>query len=331
MSVLLLNDRDVRSVAPKPHDVVSLIEQAYRLDSEGKAEVPTKIGVHPSHPNSFLHAMPAWVDDVRALGMKWISYFPGNIRRGIPDSSGIIILNSPDDGRPCCIMEGMHITFVRTAACAAIAAKHLLASPPKSLGLVGCGGLGLWSLRIMGTLFPNIERVMVSSRSPESRRQFCTERSSEGSWTLIPVDHADDAVRNVDVLVSSVPPGDAKPVHGDVLGPRTLFIPLDLTNSWDDTVMQNAERVVADNPGDFSTRVQRRRGSSFSVLARIDRLQHLVSGQTERSKPDKRTVVAICGIASTDLVLAWDIYRRALKTGIGVKFDLFSSTEEFRS
>lgn len=324
MSVLLLNDAHVRSVAPEPRGIASLVEQAYRLESDGKAEVPTKIGIHPGYPNSFLHAMPAWVDDVRALGMKWISYFPGNIRRGIPDSSGVIILNSPDDGRPCCIMEAMHITFLRTAACAAIAARHLLASPPKSLGLVGCGGLGLWSLRMMGTLFPSIERVMVSSRSPASRRHFCAEHASERPWTLIPVDHADDAVRDVDVLVSSVPPGDAKPVRGDVLGPRTLFIPLDLTNSWDDTVMQKAERVVADNPDHFSARVRSRQESLFPALAHIDRLQDLVSGRTEGSKPDARTVVAICGIASTDLVLAWDIYRRALQTGIGTKFDLMS-------
>lgn len=328
MSVLLLSDGHVRSVAPEPRDIVSLVEQAYQLDAEGKVEVPTKIGVHPSYPNSFLHAMPAWVDDARALGMKWISYFPGNIQRGIPDSSGVIILNSPDDGLPCCIMDGMHITLVRTASCAAIAAKHLLASPPKSLGLVGCGGLGLWSLRIMGTLFPSIERVMVSSRSPESRKRFCADRASEGPWTLIPVDHADDAVRDVDVLISSVPPSVARPVRGDVLGPRTLFIPLDLTNSWDDAVVQKAERVVADNPSHFSTRVQSRGGSCFRALAHIDRLQDFVSGQIKGSKLDERTVVAICGIASTDLVLAWDIYRRALKTGIGIKFDLMSSQGE---
>lgn len=325
MSVLLLNEKDVRSVAPDPRVVVSLVEQAYRLESLGKAEVPTKVGVHPSYPNSFLHAMPAWIDDVRALGMKWISYFPGNLRRGLPDSTGIIILNSPDDGRPCCIMEGMYVTFVRTAACAAFAARHLLASPPKSLGLVGCGGLGLWSLRFMGTVFPSIERVMVSSRSPESRVSFCAERSSEGPWVLTPVDHPDEAVRDVDLVVSSIPPGEAKPVRGDVLGPRTLFIPLDLINSWDDAVMEKAERVVADNPSHFSARVQGGRNRSYTALDSIERIQDLVSGRARKPKPGKRTVVAVCGIASTDLVLAWDLYQRALQAGAGTEFDLYGA------
>ena len=68
-------------------------------------------------------------------------------------------------GLPCCIMEGMYVTFLRTAACAAVAAKYLAPRPPKTLGLIGCGGLGLWSLRVMSATFPSIERVFVSSRT----------------------------------------------------------------------------------------------------------------------------------------------------------------------
>lgn len=323
MTIRLLNQKQVQTVAPDLPAIISLVEEAYRLDAEGMVDVPTKIGIHPTAPKSFLHAMPAWVDSVRALGVKWISYFPGNLTRGIPNSTGIVILNDPDDGQPCCIMEGMQITLLRTAACAAIAAKHLVTAPPKSLGLVGCGELGLWSLRLMTTVFTSIERVLVSSRSHESRRSFCAKHASEGPWTLIPAAHPDEAVRDVDVVVSSVPPGDTRPVHGDALKPGGLFIPLDVTNSWDDTVMQRAERVIADNPDDFSTRVRNRRGRSFSVLANIDRIQDLVVGRAAKSKPGERTVVAVCGIASTDLVLAWEIYRRALKAGVGSCFDLY--------
>src|SRR5690242_6806211 len=106
MKIRLLSENNVRAVCPTLTEVVDLVEQAYRLDAEGKAEVPTKIGVHPDRASTFLHAMPAWVGEARALGMKWVSYFPGNFDRGLPDSTGIIILNDPDVGLPCCIMEG---------------------------------------------------------------------------------------------------------------------------------------------------------------------------------------------------------------------------------
>ena len=120
--------------------------------------------------------------------MKWVSYFPGNFDRGLPDSTGIIILNDPEHGLPCCIMEGMYVTFLRTAACAAVAAKYLAPRPPKTLGLIGCGGLGLWSLRIMSATFPSIEQVFVSSRTRGSREEFCAKMAQEGNWTITPVD-----------------------------------------------------------------------------------------------------------------------------------------------
>ena len=224
--------------------------------------------------------MPAWVGGARALGMKWVSYFPGNFARGLPDSTGIIILNDPDLGLPCCIMEGMYVTFLRTAACAAVAAKYLAPRPPKTLGLIGCGGLGLWSLRMMTATFPSIEQVFVSSRTRRSREEFCAKMSQDGKWTIMPVDDPLDAVRNMDIVVTSIPPGDVKPVTGEALTPGRLLIPLDLVNSWQDNVLPVGDRVAADNPGAFfgsspsqaSDGVSRR--SSRRSVSRISSLEN---------------------------------------------------------
>ena len=111
MTIRLLSEQNIRAVVPTLPEIVALVEQAYRLDAEGKAEVPTKIGVHPDRANTFLHAMPAWVGDARALGMKWISYFPGNFDRGLPNSTGIIILNDPDH-RPAVLHHGGNVRHV---------------------------------------------------------------------------------------------------------------------------------------------------------------------------------------------------------------------------
>jgi ornithine cyclodeaminase/alanine dehydrogenase-like protein (mu-crystallin family) len=52
------------------------------------------------------------------------------------------------------------------------------------------------------------------------------------------------------------------------------------------------------------------------------KIQDLVSGQAQRSSPSDRNVVAVCGIASTDVVLGWEIYRRACAEKVGVEFDM---------
>jgi alanine dehydrogenase len=322
MQVRLLSEENIRSVVPTLPDIVALVEQAYRLDAEGKAEVPTKIGVHPERANAFLHAMPAWVGDARALGMKWASYFPGNFDAGLPDSTAVIILNHPDHGLPCCIMEGMYVTFLRTAACAAVASKYLAARPPKSLGLIGCGGLGRWTLRVMSAVFPSIEQVFVSSRTRGSREAFCAEMRSQGKWTITPADDPLQAVRDMDIVVTSIPPGDVKPVTGEALTPGTLFIPLDLVNSWRDDVLQAADRVVADNPAHFCARVQASRATAFPVLKAPVRIQDLVVGKSPRASPSDRSLVAVCGIASTDVLVGWEIYRRACAANVGLEFDM---------
>jgi ornithine cyclodeaminase/alanine dehydrogenase-like protein (mu-crystallin family) len=322
MAIRLLNEKNVRAVVPTLPEIVALIEQAYRLDAERKVEVPTKIGVHPERPNSFLHAMPAWVGDVRALGMKWVSYFPGNFDRGLPDSTGIIILNDPEHGLPCCIMEGMYITFLRTAACAAVAAMHLAARPPATLGLIGCGGLGLWSLRVMSAIFPSIARVYVSSRTRRSREEFCAKMSQEGNWKITPVDDPLQAVRNIDIVVTSIPPGKVKPVTGEAFTPGTLLIPLDLVNSWQDDILAAADRVAADNPAHFSAQVQARRANASFGLKPPVRIQDFVVGKLPRASGSDRIIIAVCGIASTDVVVGWEIYRRACAANIGLEFDM---------
>ena len=54
MKIRLLSEKDIRAVSPTLVEIVALVERAYRLDAEGKAEVPTKIGVHPERANTFL-------------------------------------------------------------------------------------------------------------------------------------------------------------------------------------------------------------------------------------------------------------------------------------
>jgi len=322
MKIKLLSEKDIRAVSPALMEVVALVEQAYRLDAEGKVEVPTKIGVHPERANAFLHAMPAWVGGTRALGVKWVSYFPGNFSRGLPDSTGIIILNDPDVGLPRCIMEGMYVTFLRTAACAAVAAKHLASRPPRTLGLIGCGGLGLWSLRVMTSVFPSIQQVFVSSRTRESRERFCANMSREGSWRIAAVDDPLQAVRDVDIVVSSMPPADVKPVSADALTPGTLFIPLDLVNSWQDNVLAAIDRVAADNPTHFAAQVQSRRAPAFPLLKHPTSIQDVVAGKSPRVSSSQRALIAVCGIASTDVVVGWEIYRRARAANVGLEFDM---------
>lgn len=324
MSITLLSLDDVKAVSPTPAQILQRIRETYAYDSEGHVDVPLKIGVRPDQPNSFLDAMPAWVgDNCRALGMKWVSYYPDNAQRGKADSSGLIVLNHPEHGHPVCIMEGMQITFMRTTACAAVMAAPLVTKPPRTLGLVGCGGLGRWALRMFATAFPTLETVYVSSRSSASRERFCHEMSQAGKWRLIPVADPAEAVSQADIVVSSVPPSAHPPIQAGMLRPDAIFAPLDLLNSWHDDVWTEARTVVSDSPAFLSRLLQAHR-SGLPSPRHLQRFQDLADTQPQQATAGP-TLIAVCGIASTDVVIGWDIYQRALDADLGTQFDMKAS------
>jgi alanine dehydrogenase len=321
--ITVLNEREIASVAPPPREIIAVMERTYRDAAAGKVEVPTKIGVHPDFPSSFCHAMPAWVEGERALGMKWISYYPGNMKRGLPDSTGIVILNDPDTGLPTAVMEGMWITYARTAACAAVAARYLANPNPTRLGLIGCGGLGTWSLRMLSEIFPSLREVKVASSRKESRVEFCRKMAEQGPWSLTPVERVEDAVRDMDIVISSISKTSEPPGKEVFWTPGTLVIPLDVIGGWDNASFERANRLVSDGFDALARSAERSRPDLKLPQDRHVRLEDVVAGKAiARTSPNDRIMGIPTGVASVDMTLGWEIFRRASAARLGVTIPL---------
>ncbi len=322
---LLLSQADIERVAPPRREIIAAVERAYRQQAAGQVEVPTKIGVHPSFPNSFLHAMPAWNAGIPAFGLKAVSYFPGNYLRGYEDSSALIVLYDAEHGQPAAIIEGMWITLARTAAGAAIAAKHLAKSAPERLGLVGCGGLGRWSLLMLAETFPSLREVLVSSKTAASRTAFCEKMRALGPWQLQPVEAVEDAVRDMDIVVSSTPQAPEPRLAGAWWSKGSLAIPLDYPYSWDDQAYAMADRLVADDLDTLSRYEATSRSGGRRPNLRFPAIQHALQDVVAekascRTGPNERAFAIVTGIASTDVAVAWEIYQRARQAGVGREF-----------
>ncbi|HEU5018463.1 MAG TPA: hypothetical protein VFT69_10900 [Pseudolabrys sp.] len=319
---VVLNAAEIERAAPSRGRIIAAIEDVYRMMGKGETEVPAKIGVHPDRTGSFLHAMPAWVSGGRCLGMKWVSYFPGNFSLDRPDSTGIIVLNDPDEGLPVAIMEGMWITYARTAACAAVAAKHLASPRPRRLGLVGCGGLGRWSLLMLAEVFPELDEIYVSSRTPQSRAQFCEQMAEHGRWKLVPVENAREAMTGMDIVISSVPGTKPYPIIGEWWTPGCVFIPLDVTGSWDDTLFSRVDRIVTDGHESFARVIERSRPNLSPLQKPWTPIWDVISGGMPDRGDKYRIMSIVSGVASTDMVLGWEIYLRAVEMGLGHRVQL---------
>ena len=62
----------------------------FREKGNGKVEMPPKPGIH-TRPDAFIHAMPAYIPSMESAGMKWVSGYPENQKKGLPYITGLLI------------------------------------------------------------------------------------------------------------------------------------------------------------------------------------------------------------------------------------------------
>src|SRR5687767_1851901 len=111
--LLYLSRADVESVGLSMAEIIDALEEMFRAKGRGEVEMPPKPGIHPL-PDAFIHAMPAYLPQLGAAGLKWVSGYPQNQKRGLPYIHGLLVLNDPDTGVPLAVMDCTWITAMRT-------------------------------------------------------------------------------------------------------------------------------------------------------------------------------------------------------------------------
>ena len=134
MPTLLLDRKSVKTLMTMA-DVISVVEEAFRMCGEGKGKMPVK--VYLSVERGDFRAMPAALPG--CAGMKWVNVHPGNPSLGLPSVMAVLIYSDPETGYPLAIMDATEITAYRTGAAAAIASKYLARRSPHTMGVIGAG------------------------------------------------------------------------------------------------------------------------------------------------------------------------------------------------
>src|SRR6266581_4717865 len=103
---------------------IDVVRDAYLAHAQGQSVNPdSNFLKFPEKPDCRIIALPAYLGNgVGVAGLKWIASYPGNIRRGFPRASAVLVLNSYETGYPFAILESSIISAARTAASATLAA-----------------------------------------------------------------------------------------------------------------------------------------------------------------------------------------------------------------
>ena len=173
-SLLYLSRHDVAAVGPPMAQILQALETAFLEMGEGRVEMPPKPGIHPGGGDNFIHAMPAWIPALGSAGVKWVSGFPENRRRGLPYITGLLVLNDPETGIPLAVMDCVWITAMRTGAATALSARYLARPESRVVGVLGCGVQARTNVEALAVLFP-LSKVMAYDIHPERAAGFATE------------------------------------------------------------------------------------------------------------------------------------------------------------
>jgi len=173
--------------------LITAMETALAGFSLGRVLQPVRNMLTIEDGRRYLGIMPAVAED--AMGVKLVSFYPGNAGTGVPTHLAMVLLFRPDNGEPLAVMDGRLITEMRTAAVSAAATRRLAAPDSRVLALLGSGVQARTHLQAL-MLVRRFEEVRVWSRTAEHAERFAEQHKAKA----MPVE---SAVRGADVIVTA--------------------------------------------------------------------------------------------------------------------------------
>ncbi len=320
--LLYLSRADVQRLDVPITEVIHIIEKAFLEKAAGRVEVPPKPGVHPQK-NAFIHAMPAYIPEMRSAGIKWVSGFPDNPKRGLRYISGVIILNEVETGRPVCVMDGTWVTAKRTGAATAVAAKYLAREDAKVLGIVACGVQGRSNLEALAVVCRELEDVRAYDISRSNLQRYVAEMSAKHGLDVVAVASPKKAVEGCDVVVTSGPIlKNPNPVIEALWFKDGGFAcALDFDSYWKPAAMHSMDKFCTDDSDQLA--YYKTQGYFGDIPHVYADLGEIVSGKKAGREQDTERIMSMnLGLAIEDMATATLIYEKAKKTNVGIKLPL---------
>jgi ornithine cyclodeaminase/alanine dehydrogenase len=320
--LLYLSQEDVTNVGLSMSEIIQALEITFRAKGEGRTEMPPKPAIHPGGGDNFIHAMPAYIPDLKSAGIKWVSGFPLNYKKGLPYITGLLILNDVEIGLPIAVMDCVWITAKRTGAATAIAARHLARPDSAVVGVLGCGVQGHSNVEALAILF-SLKKIMAYDVNEEALRSYVDKVGSDLDLEVIPVNTPREAVTDCDIVVTAGPI-TRKPhatIQAGWLDEGAFASLVDFDSYWHPEAMKQTSKFCTDDTPQL--RLYQQMGYLRDIPEIYADLGQLATGQKPgRESDDERTMTANLGLALDDMAAAPLVYQRAVEKGIGTWLQL---------
>ena len=321
LSLLYLSRKDVERINLPMAEIIDALEVMFKEKGEGRVEMPPKPGIHPA-ADAFIHAMPAFLPAFDAAGMKWVSGFPENMKKGLPYISGLIVLNDAHTGLPLAVMDCIWITAKRTGAASAVAAKYLARKDSSVVGMVACGLQGRSNLEALSHVF-EIEHVKAYDIDPAKARAYAEEMGTQLNLTIEVVESAQRAVSDSDIVITSGPIfKDPQPeIEAGWLKEGGFACPIDFDSYWTGDALQAVDKLATDDLAQI--KYYREIGYFQTTPDPYADLGQIVAGiKPGRERDSERAICLNLGLALEDMAVSRLVFLKAREMGAGTVLPL---------
>lgn len=221
------------------------------------------------------------------------------------------------------LVDGKHLTSMRTAATSAVAVDAILPQTPVSVGLLGSGNEAKAHAQAIAAVRP-FTNLDVFSPTPAKREKLAVELAVELNIPVRAVDSAELAVRNKSLVIAAARSYDEKPIllggwlkQGAMLVSIGSTIPeqreIDIVSiERSDLIVCDMVDEVLDQTGDFLAA----RAAGIECKARVATLNALVMGELSgRLKSAKNVMYKSVGAAVQDVTAAALALKLAQQSG----------------
>ncbi len=242
--------------------------------------------------NGWFAVMPVIAGDM--MGVKTVTFFPGNAALGLPTHLAVITLLRRATGELLAILDGRLVTEMRTAAVSAVALDALAPAGVRTLGILGSGVQARAHIQALRLVRPALEEIRIWSRTPAHAGTLAAETAARA----VSIEEA--AAADVVLTVTSSP---LPVLEGRWLAPHALVLAVGAVGAelreLDDEAMLSS-CLIAESRASLERESGDVRLSGAQVYAEIGRI---LAGATP-PPAGRRMVFKSVGMAIEDLVAA---------------------------
>ncbi|MGH7598268.1 MAG: ornithine cyclodeaminase family protein [bacterium] len=333
MKVLIVNQSEVAQWLPM-HECMDVMAEALKMLAAGKTILPLRPIMWLPEKIGALGMMPAYVQDLNAMGLKVLTIFPGNHGTPYDSHQGAVLLFEAKHGCLLAVIDATEITAIRTAAVSGVATKILAREDAHDLAILGAGTQARTHLEAM-LLARKITRVRVWSRNADHTRQFAERESRRLGIAIEPMETAREAVVEADIICTTTAADEPVVLgawikNGAHLNAVGACVPtareLDTAAMLKSRLFVDRRESALNEAGDFI--IAKKEGALDDNHIRGE-LGEILLGQVQgRASAEEITLFKSLGLAIEDLASAQHIYKKMLEKGVGTRIELGGSRHD---